>query len=87
MSPEASPDDKGQQATQADPLREWYSGEIWGKRAHDDDALFEVGEGQGEDVAAILSDSNAAASFGKARQWHDLAGQLRCVAGKRSPTL
>ncbi|MCH8987565.1 MAG: DNA-3-methyladenine glycosylase I [Chloroflexi bacterium] len=25
-----------------DPLREWYSKEIWGKRAADDDALFEV---------------------------------------------
>ena len=25
-----------------DPLREWYSTEIWGKRAEDDDALFEV---------------------------------------------
>ena len=25
-----------------DPLREWYTKEIWGKRASDDDALFEV---------------------------------------------
>ena len=25
-----------------DPLREWYSNEIWGKRATGDDALFEV---------------------------------------------
>ena len=25
-----------------DPLLEWYAGEIWGKRMHDDDALFEV---------------------------------------------
>ena len=25
-----------------DPLREWYSKEIWGKRATGDDALFEV---------------------------------------------
>ena len=25
-----------------DPLREWYTKEIWGKRAPDDDALFEV---------------------------------------------
>ncbi len=27
---------------QADTFREWYSTEIWGKRAQDDDALFEV---------------------------------------------
>jgi len=26
----------------ADPLREWYSKEIWGQRASDDDSLFEV---------------------------------------------
>ena len=25
-----------------DPLREWYINEIWGRRADDDDALFEV---------------------------------------------
>ncbi len=50
-------------------------------------AVFEIGEGQGEDVSAILRDSNGTASFEKARQWHDLAGQLRCVAVKRSPTL
>ena len=25
-----------------DTLREWYSNEVWGKRAADDDALFEV---------------------------------------------
>ncbi|NQW24656.1 MAG: DNA-3-methyladenine glycosylase I [SAR202 cluster bacterium] len=25
-----------------DPLREWYSNEIWGKRATEDDALFEI---------------------------------------------
>ena len=50
-------------------------------------AVFEIGEGQGEDVAAILRDSNGTAFFDKTRQWHDLAGQLRCVAGKRSPTL
>ncbi len=29
-------------STQADPFREWYSNEIWGKQAKDDDALFEV---------------------------------------------
>ena len=28
--------------TQADTFKEWYSSEIWGKRASDDDALFEV---------------------------------------------
>ncbi len=50
-------------------------------------AVFEIGEGQGEDVAAILRDSNGTASFDKTREWHDLAGKLRCVAGKRSPTL
>ena len=27
---------------QGDPLMEWYATEIWGKRVHDDDALFEV---------------------------------------------
>ena len=42
MSPEANAGDRGQQAPQSDPLREWYSGEIWGKKAQDDDALFEV---------------------------------------------
>lgn len=50
-------------------------------------AVFEIGEGQGEDVAAILRDSNGTAFFDEVRQWHDLAGHLRCVAGKRSPTL
>ena len=25
-----------------DPLREWYATEVWGKRVHDDDALFEI---------------------------------------------
>ena len=29
-------------STQPDTFREWYSTEIWGKRAQDDDALFEV---------------------------------------------
>ena len=27
---------------QPDPLRDWYVNEIWGHRATDDDALFEV---------------------------------------------
>lgn len=49
-------------------------------------ALFETGEGQGEDVSEILRDSSGSAFFDKARQWHDLAGHTRCVAGKRSPT-
>lgn len=29
-------------STQADTFREWYSNEIWGKQAQNDDALFEV---------------------------------------------
>ena len=29
-------------AAPIDPLREWYTKEIWGKQAEDDDALFEV---------------------------------------------
>lgn len=29
-------------STQADAFREWYSTEIWGKQATNDDALFEV---------------------------------------------
>ena len=29
-------------STQAETFREWYSTEIWGKQAQDDDALFEV---------------------------------------------
>ena len=29
-------------STQPDEIREWYSNEIWGKQATDDDALFEV---------------------------------------------
>ncbi len=35
-------EDASQAAGQADPLRDWYVNEIWGKRAEDDDALFEV---------------------------------------------
>ena len=30
------------ESVSGDPLREWYSKEVWGKRATDDDALFEV---------------------------------------------
>jgi DNA-3-methyladenine glycosylase I len=42
MSPEADADGQGSRSAHADPLRQWYSTEIWGKRAQDDDALFEV---------------------------------------------
>ena len=33
---------KANERVSADPLQEWYSKEIWGKRASNDDALFEV---------------------------------------------
>ncbi|MED5406018.1 MAG: DNA-3-methyladenine glycosylase I [Chloroflexota bacterium] len=33
---------KANERVSADPLQEWYSKEIWGKRALDDNSLFEV---------------------------------------------
>ena len=49
-------------------------------------ALFEVGAGQSEAVSALLLDRDRELSFKRLRQWHDLAGRVRCVAGQRSPT-
>jgi release factor glutamine methyltransferase len=48
-------------------------------------ALFEIGEGQGEDVSTLLRDPKAGFCTDEMRQWHDLGGRVRCVAGKRSP--
>jgi release factor glutamine methyltransferase len=49
-------------------------------------AVFEIGEGQGEDVSAMFRVTGGDSSFDEVRQWHDIAGRVRCVAGKRSPT-
>ena len=41
--PEETPEEwEADERVSADPLREWYSKEIWGQQASDDDALFEV---------------------------------------------
>ena len=50
-------------------------------------AVFEIGEGQAKHVSAIFRDTHGGASFDEVRQWQDLGGRVRCVAGKRSPTL
>ena len=50
-------------------------------------AVFEIGESQGKDVSAMFRDTRGGASFDEVRQWHDITGRVRCVAGKRSPTL
>ena len=42
MPEETSEEWESKERVSGDPLREWYSKEIWGKRASDDDALFEV---------------------------------------------
>lgn len=47
--------------------------------------LFEIGEGQSEDVSALLRDPKAGFCTDEVQQWHDLGGRVRCVAGKRSP--
>lgn len=50
-------------------------------------AVFEIGDGQGEDVRAMFRDKHGRACFDEVRQWHDIAGRVRCIAGQRSPTL
>ena len=42
MPEETSEEWEARETASGDPLREWYSKEIWGKRATGDDALFEV---------------------------------------------
>lgn len=42
MPEETSEQWEAAEEVSGDPLREWYSKEIWGKRAIGDDALFEV---------------------------------------------
>ena len=42
MPEETTEDWEAAERVSGDSLREWYSKEIWGKRATDDDALFEV---------------------------------------------
>ena len=42
MSPEADQDQVESQRSQDNPLSEWYETEVWGKRASDDNALYEV---------------------------------------------
>ena len=42
MHKETTEDWEAAERMSGDPLREWYTKEIWGKRATDDDALFEV---------------------------------------------
>ena len=42
MPEETSEEWEAKEKVSGDPLREWYSQEIWGKRATGDDALFEV---------------------------------------------
>ncbi|MCI0902434.1 MAG: DNA-3-methyladenine glycosylase I [Chloroflexi bacterium] len=42
MPEETTEEWEAKERVSGDPFREWYSNEIWGKRAADDDALFEV---------------------------------------------
>ena len=42
MPEETSEEWESKERVSGDPLREWYSKEIWGQRATGDDALFEV---------------------------------------------
>jgi len=42
MSEKTSEEWETQEKVSGDPLREWYSKEIWGQRATNDDTLFEV---------------------------------------------
>ena len=42
MHKETTEDGEAAEKVSGDPLREWYTKEIWGKRAANDDALFEV---------------------------------------------
>ena len=42
MPEETSEEWESKERVSGDPLREWYSKEIWGQRAAGDDALFEV---------------------------------------------
>ena len=42
MPEETSEEWEARETVSGDPFREWYSKEIWGKRAAGDDALFEV---------------------------------------------
>ena len=42
MPEETSEEWESKERVSGDPLREWYSKEIWGQRANGDDALFEV---------------------------------------------
>lgn len=48
-------------------------------------ALFEVGDGQAADVRAMIAQMEPVFVAGATREWRDLAGRVRCVAGKRSP--
>ena len=42
MAEETSEEWEAKERVSGDPFREWYSKEIWGKRAAGDDALFEL---------------------------------------------
>ncbi|MCH7737559.1 MAG: DNA-3-methyladenine glycosylase I [Chloroflexi bacterium] len=42
MAEETTEEWEAKERVSGDPFREWYSKEIWGKRAAGDDALFEV---------------------------------------------
>ena len=39
--PQDDHDSEVRRWVQGDPLKEWYANEVWGRRADDDDALFE----------------------------------------------
>jgi release factor glutamine methyltransferase len=49
--------------------------------------LFEVGDGQAQAVSDMFQDMSLDLSFDEVRQWNDIAGRVRCVAAKRSPTM
>lgn len=48
--------------------------------------LLEVGEGQDQDVCAMIAEEGETVSAGAPRRWRDLAGRVRCVAVNHSPT-
>ena len=49
--------------------------------------VFETGAGQAEAVAEMLIKCTGAPEFDELRHWRDLAGLVRCVGARRSPSL
>jgi len=50
-------------------------------------AVFEVAAGQVPRVSAMFRQRDGNLSFGDVRQWPDLSGRVRCIAGQRLQTI